>query len=245
MKEAGAHSFSEIMTQHESWQDAIAAAEAQAGAARNLADRYSSGPWLFVACGSPYFLARSAVALATEWLGRPAMAAPASELLLYPETVLLPDDRPLMIALSRSGETSETIGAARRILARGGGLLGIGCDADTTLMRMAEVVLELPAGREQSVAQTRSFSGMFLATLGMIAHISQRPAAADLRAALRRLPELSPSFVERARSEIGPFAAAEAIQRVFFLGSGVRYGLACEASIKMKEMSLTVASTLR
>ena len=241
MAELGVHSFGEIMNQHESWRDAVVSATEQAESARALLERYAGQPLLFVACGSPYFLARSAVALAMEWLGRPAAAVPASELLLYPETVLAQDDGPIMVALSRSGETSETIGAARLIKARGGVLLAIGCDAATTLMRMAECVVEIPAGRERSVAQTRSFAGMFLALQTLVAHVSERSTAAELRTALHRLPDIGERFVARARSEIGRFAVDSAIERIFFLGSGVRYGLACEASIKMKEMALTNA----
>ena len=229
------------MSQHESWRDAVAGAMAQAEQARAVFGRLAGQPLLFVACGSPYFLGRSAVSLAVEWLQQPARAVPASELLLYPETVLRPGDQPLMVALSRSGETSETIGAARLVKARGGAVVGIGCDARTTLMRMAECVVEIPAGREQSVAQTRSFSGMFLAVQTLLALLSPRDGAAALRAALQRLPALGEAFAARASSEVGTVAAGDGIERVFFLGSGVRYGLACEASLKMKEMSLTNA----
>src|SRR4051794_17251542 len=239
MHTPGSDSFAEIMSQHESWRDAIQSAAAQADTARALFGRYADDPLLFVACGSPYFLARSAAALTMEWLARPAQAVPASQLLLYPEKVLAPDDRPLMIALSRSGETSETIRAATLIQGRGGALLGIGCDAQTTLMRMAECVIELPAGRERSVAQTRSFAGMFVAVVALMAHLAETPAAVALRAELERLPQLGEGFVERARAEIGQFAVDPTIERIFFLGSGVRYGLACEATMKTKEMSLT------
>ena len=241
MDELARHSFAEIMSQHESWQDAITNALARAGEARELLERFADEPLLFVACGSPYFLGRSAVALAQQWLGRSSSAVPASELLLYPETVLTPHDRPLMVALSRSGETSETIGCARYVQAHGGALLMIGCDAGSTLARMAQCMVEIPAGREQSVAQTRSFAGMFVALQTLVAHLSQQPGAQEFQAALERLPALGQQFVARARSEIGRFAAGPEIERIFFLGSGVRYGLACEASLKMKEMSLTNA----
>jgi glucosamine--fructose-6-phosphate aminotransferase (isomerizing) len=162
-------------------------------------------------------------------------------LLLYPETVLAAGTHPLMIAFSRSGETSEMIGAARLILGRQGSLLGIGCDQQTTLMRLAECVIEIPAGRERSVAQTRSFSGMFLAAVALMAQLSKRDKGALLWSALEQLPRMGEAFVTRARAEIGRFAVDPAIERIFFLGSGVRYGLACEASLKMKEMSLTNA----
>lgn len=239
MDQLGAHSLAEILSQHESWQDAVAGAETHSATVRALLDQFASEPLLFVACGSPYFLARSAVALTMEWLGRQATAVPASELLLYPETVVAKGQRPLMIAISRSGETSETIGAARQIKARGGALIAIGCDASTTLMQMADCVIEIPAGRERSLAQTRSFSGMFLAVATLAAHLSQREAAAEFQAALHGLPRRGERFVARARAEIGGFAVDPEIDRIIFLGSGVRYGLACEAALKMKEMSLT------
>lgn len=239
MDQPGAHSLAEILSQHESWRDAVAGAEAQSARVRDLLDQFATEPLLYVACGSPYFLARSAVALTMEWLGRQAVAVPASDLLLYPDTVVAKGQRPLMIAISRSGETSETIGAARQIKARGGALIAIGCDASTTLMGMADCVIEIPAGRERSLAQTRSFSGMFLAIATLAAHLSQRGAAAEFQAALHGLPRRGERFVARARQEIGGFAVDPEIERIIFLGSGVRYGLACEAALKMKEMSLT------
>ena len=239
MDEKGTHSLAEILSQHESWQDAVTGAEAQSAAVHDLLEQFTAEPLLFVACGSPYFLARSAVTLTMEWLGRRAMAVPSSELLLHSDTVLAPGERPLMVALSRSGETSETIGAARFIKARGGQLIAIGCDAETTLMRMADCVIEIPAGRERSLAQTRSFSGMFLAVAMLAASISRRAPAAEFQTALQGLPRRGDRFVARARAELGHVAVDPQLERIIFLGSGVRYGLACEAALKMKEMSLT------
>lgn len=241
MAAPGAHSFAEIWSQHLSWREGIANGQARSAEVAALLERYAGQPLLFVACGSPYFLARAAVALTQEWLGRRAGALPASELLLYPETVLAPDDRPLMIAFSRSGETSETIGAARLVQARGGALLAITCDAETTLPRLAECVVEIPAGRERSVAQTRSFAGMLAAWLSLMAHLSSKPDAPAFRAGLERLPAIGERFVERAQAAVTGRGTDAAVQRVFFLGSGARYGLACEASLKMKEMALTNA----
>jgi len=241
MGEPGALSFAEIMTQYESWQDALEQTSAQVPAARILFNHFADEPLLFVGCGSPYFLARSASALAMEWLRRPAAAVPASDLLLYPETVLAEGHHPLMVAFSRSGETSEMIGAARLILGQQGGLLGIGCDRDTTLMRLADPVIEIQAGREHSVAQTRSFAGMFLAAVAVMTQLAKRDRGALLWNALEELPRMGEAYVARARAEVGRFATDPQVERIFFLGSGVRYGLACEASIKMKEMSLTNA----
>jgi glutamine---fructose-6-phosphate transaminase (isomerizing) len=241
MAEPGAHSLAEILSQHQSWHDALAGVAAQKEMAGTLLRRYADEPLLVVACGSPYFLGRSAVPLLLRWLGRRATAVPASELLLSPETVLRSQDRPLLITLSRSGETSETIGAARMAQARGGGVLAIGCDRETTLMRMADCAIEIPAGREQSLAQTRSFAGMFVAVLALAATLSDQDDADALQAELHRLPGLSEAYVARALSEVGQLATDPAIERVIYLGSGERYGLACEASLKMKEMSLTNA----
>jgi glucosamine--fructose-6-phosphate aminotransferase (isomerizing) len=80
---------------------------------------------------------------------------------------------------------------------------------------------------------------MFLAVATLAAHLSRRGTAAEFQAALRGLPRRGEHFVARARTEIGHVAVDPQIERIVFLGSGVRYGLACEASLKMKEMSLT------
>jgi glucosamine--fructose-6-phosphate aminotransferase (isomerizing) len=181
---------------------------------------------------------------------RACLAVPASELIFEPATAIVDDAAPLLILFSRSGETSEAIAAARAVQRRGGAALVVGCDASSSLMRLADLAVEVAGGREQSVVQTRSFAGMFVAAQAIVALAAEgrHNGKSILESNLARLVELGAAHLDRSHAavmgpgaSIGALAREQAIARVFVLASGTRYGLACEAALKFKEMSLTAA----
>ncbi|MBI4758103.1 MAG: SIS domain-containing protein [Chloroflexi bacterium] len=234
----GEHTCHEILTQGASWASALEGVRAKTEALGILLHRNIGRDLLFTACGSSYYLGLSVAALAQACLGVHARAVPASEMLLFPENMLAPGEPPLTIVASRSGETSEVIAVTRAMQARGAAVIAIGCDGTSTLLQLAQVGIEVNQGREVSIAQTRSFSGMFLATQALIALAAKDQA--QMRA-LEQLPEFADGYIHRAWSTVEAVIAEHQIDRFFFLGSGVRYGLANEAMLKMKEMSLTSA----
>ncbi len=77
---------------------------------------------------------------------------------------------------------------------------------------------------------------MWLASCALSAVLSQRQ---DLLDELEKVPELSHRIIETAQEKIQSLGGTNTVDRIYFLGSGLRYGLACEGSLKMKEMSLT------
>jgi glucosamine--fructose-6-phosphate aminotransferase (isomerizing) len=104
------------------------------------------------------------------------------------------------------------------------------------LAKIGILNLVFPSGAEQSVAQTRAFSTLYLATLGLTALWAGRP---DLLAALDRLPTAGRRVLEKYTSLAQSLGQRMEFDRFYILGSGPRYGLACELSLKMKEMSLS------
>jgi glutamine---fructose-6-phosphate transaminase (isomerizing) len=246
----GHHTLQEILSQPASWASALDAVRGRTAHIQALLCRFAGHPLLLSGCGSPYYLSLSAAAMMRAHARRPCLAAPASELLFHPATVIADGAAPLLIVFSRSGETSEAIAVARAVQRRGGAVLAVGCDTTTTLMRLADVSVEVAAGREQSVVQTRSFAGMFVAAQSIVALAAERQLDGEdaLAAGLTRLPEIGPAYIERIYAAVAESGAAiasligdPAITRVFVLGSGTCYGLACEAALKFKEMSLTDA----
>jgi len=107
------HTLGEILSQPASWASALEAVRAHADAIQALLGRFADRPLLLSGCGSPYYLSLSAAALMRAHARRACLAAPASELIFEPATVMADDDAPLLILFSRSGETSEVIAAAR------------------------------------------------------------------------------------------------------------------------------------
>ena len=83
------------------------------GALEHLAEIFSPrSPWLFVGCGSSYYLSRLIAALWTKHFYIPATAVPASELLFAPEETLRRIGAEQIVLMSRSGETTEVLRAA-------------------------------------------------------------------------------------------------------------------------------------
>jgi glucosamine--fructose-6-phosphate aminotransferase (isomerizing) len=231
----GIHTRNEIWSQPAAWRAALAVhARAAAALAPLLAARYDQV--IFTGCGSTYYLALAAAALFQEQTGRRARAAPAGELLLHPATVLT-DGRTLLVAVSRSGATTETVRATERFRqdARGP-VIAITNYGDQPLAGLADVALVIEQGQETSVAQTRSFASLYVAATALTMQAAGRD---DLAAAMDALPDLGAALLERCAAPARALGENLALDRFYFLGSGTRYGLACEVSLKMKEMTLT------
>lgn len=234
MDQRGRHTLSEILSQPAVWSDALAQVEAQADA---LATFWREGGFeqiLFTGCGSTYYLSQFAATLTQQLTGVPCRAYPGSELALFPATGFIPTGKTLLVAVSRSGETSETIAAVKVFKDHlPGKSLAVTCYSESTLAELSDVAVAIDSAREESIAQTRSFSSMALALQAMAALFAGQ--SQDLTAL--------PALAERLLREYGPLAKtlgqADYLDRFFFLGSDALYSLACEAMLKMKEMSLS------
>jgi glucosamine--fructose-6-phosphate aminotransferase (isomerizing) len=225
------HTLTEIQSQPGVWQAALT--HARAADLPNAAD-YDHV--IFTGCGSTYYLSLSAAALYQSLTGRPASATPGGELLLNPQ-ITLTDGRTLLVAISRSGTTSETVKAVERFKEQGRGDVAVITNYETSLSEIADVAIVIPEGQEESVAQTRSFASMFVAATAFSLRMAGETNG--LLSAMDALPEAG----ERLLRKYGPLAREIGenldLDRFYFLGSGIRYGLASEVNLKMKEMTLT------
>jgi glucosamine--fructose-6-phosphate aminotransferase (isomerizing) len=222
--------YAEIKSQTDAWAQALDITRALA-----LPDAKNYEMVIFTGCGSTYFLSLSASALYQELTGRAARAIPAGEMLLNSQTVLT-NQKSLLVAISRSGTTTETVKAVEKFKKEKHGDVIVISNYDEVLSRLADVNIVIDKGQEESVAQTRSFASMYVAAVAMCARMA---ACEDLVNAMSALPEAGQRLMrdfEPAAREIGEDLNFD---RFYFLGSGIRYGLACEANLKMKEMTLT------
>lgn len=230
----GHYTYTEIESQTTAWQNALDVSRAQAPALKALAEKYDRV--IFTGCGSTYYLSLAGAALYQSLSGVSARAVPGSELLFNTATVLERGARYLLVAVSRSGTTTETIKAVEKFRREGRGEVVVISNYDTTLSRLADLNLVIPAGQEQSVAQTRSFASMYVATCAVCAIAAGRPELLDAMSGLPQVGQRLLAQYDGLAREIGENLA---IDRFYFLGSGIRYGLACEVNLKMKEMTLT------
>lgn len=231
------HTRNEILSQPEAWSAALDVMREQASALRDFFQAHHFDSILFTGCGSTYYLALASAALCQGLTGVASRGLPASEIWLYPRSSYLNSYKTLLVAVSRSGETTETLRACQAFRARGhGDVLTLSCYPGRALTELGAVNLVFPSGQEESVAQTRAFSTLYLATLALAAIWADR---ADLFDELSRLPAACQSLISNHQSLPQTLGHDSTLDRFYFLGSGPRYGLACELSLKMKEMSLS------
>jgi glucosamine--fructose-6-phosphate aminotransferase (isomerizing) len=231
------HTWQEILSQSQVWQSTLDGFAAAKPALEAFLERSDFDQVTGVGCGSTYYLAQCATSTLTHWTRTPARAFPSSEVWLFPNTI--PRGRPLLLAVSRSGTTTETLRALERFReAAGGPVLTITCYPESPLAQHADFTLVTPHAQERSIAQTRSFTSMLLLTQALSAVIKQDGAMLEH---LGRLPTLLSDLTERLGDLPRHLGADLTIERIFFLGAGPLYGLANEAMLKTKEMSLSYA----
>ena len=233
MQPTNYHTYNEIRTQTEAWAQALAVVRAS--------DSPKAGDYdqvIFIGCGSTYYLSLAAAALYTQLTGRPAQAISGGELLLNPQMVAAQTGslRYLLIAISRSGTTTETIKAVEKFKAEKRGDVLVISNYDEVLSRLADVNIVIDKGQEQSIAQTRSFASMYVAATAMCAKMAGR---GDLVSAMAELPRIGNWVIGNYEEWAKRIGENLSFDRFYFLGSGIRYGLACEVNLKMKEMTLT------
>jgi glutamine---fructose-6-phosphate transaminase (isomerizing) len=193
-------------------------------------------------CGTAYnagLMGRFAI---EQWARIPTEADIASE---WQSRDPLVDDRTLVVAVSQSGETADTLAALRLARARGARTLAVTNMAGSQITRDADEVLFTRAGLEVGVAATKTFttqaSVLFLLalTLGRARGTLDDPTIGGITNELRRLPGLIESFLASAHpvDEI----AERHLDRPFFLYLGRHLGLpvCLEGALKLKEISYT------
>ena len=183
---------------------------------------------IFTGCGSTYYLSLAAARLYQELTGRTARAAPGGELLLNSQTFLT-DQRTLLVAISRSGTTTETIRGVEKFKQEKRGDVVVISNYDEVLSQLADVNISISKGQEESVAQTRSFASMYVAATVFNARMAGKIALLEYLDGLPIVGERLIQDFEPAARQIGENLDFD---RFYFLGSGVRYGLACEVSLK-------------
>ncbi len=192
-----------------------------------------------VACGTAFHAALAGKYILEEVAGIPASAELASEYRYSPA----PNDKPLMVLVSQSGETADTIGAAREARRRGCKTLAITNYMGCSLSREVDEVLYTRAGLEIGVAATKTFAAQLLVLyilslrLGIHSGRITIDQARKATAELRTLPRAVQSVLDSA-SEVEALAREYAQSRdMFFLGRNVNYPIALEGALKMKEIS--------
>jgi glucosamine--fructose-6-phosphate aminotransferase (isomerizing) len=152
-------------------------------------------------------------------------------------------DAALTVAISQSGETADTLAAARLAQERGSRMLALTNVVGSTLSREADDVLYTRAGPEISVASTKAYLAMLIGQYLLALRIGQARGVVDAELTkrvvhgLHQLPAQAEEILEH---ETRIAAAAEELvgaEDIYFIGRGLDYAVATEGSLKLKEIS--------
>jgi glucosamine--fructose-6-phosphate aminotransferase (isomerizing) len=193
-----------------------------------------------IACGTAYYASLVGAALFEKWLGIPARATVASEFRYSPPPL---DQRTLVIAVTQSGETADTIAAARLARERRSSVIAVTNTVGSAITRESDASVFLQAGPEVAVAATKTFVAQIATLVILAADVARRlgrHGAEEQQAlveALRALPDQAERAIELA-------SATEAIARKYsaaagfmYIGRAFGYPAALEGALKIKEIS--------
>jgi glutamine---fructose-6-phosphate transaminase (isomerizing) len=232
---ADSHTWNEIQSQPTVWRSVITEISESSLIGTILEESTSRREWIFIGCGTSFYLAECAATSWTLLTGLPTRAIPASEVLLYPKLLQAEGGHIQAVVISRSGHTSEAVRAAKvlrdnlRIPT-----MGITCAQSSELEGACDRTLVLPAADEQSTVMSRSFTSMLLAlqVLG-----ARRAGTKQFIGDLSAMSEVLESSMQSVVAKIEEFAAKHTFADYIFLGQGPFHGIAREAALKVMEMS--------
>ena len=196
--------------------------------------------WI-TACGTAYHAGLVGREIFQRVLRLPTMVEYAHEM-RYADPMVKPGD--LTIAISQSGETADTLAAARLAAERGTRMLALTNVVGSTLSRYADDVLYTRAGPEISVASTKAYLAMLIGQYLLALRLGLARGSIDRATRRPRSLAAWPTCLRRSRRPsrtTEPIVeAAEAIvdaDDIYFIGRGLDYAVAMEGSLKLKEIS--------
>ncbi len=227
--------WKEILSQGQIWQMVLQEISQSASVEKILATRATRKEWIFVGCGSSFYLAEAAANSWTLLTGHRARALPASEVLLFPQLLKCNGEEAQAVVISRSGKTSETVRAAKALSGElGVPTIGLTCAESSELEQMCDSTIVLRTADEKSMVMTRSFTSMLLSLQILAARW-----AGDSQF-VRDLQRMAENFAPRIHSlaeATEAFVEKHSFADYVFLGQGPFHAIASEASLKVMEMS--------
>ena len=194
-----------------------------------------------VACGSAYHVGMAAQYVIEDLARIPVRVELASEF-RYRNPILDPNG--LVIIVSQSGETADSLAALREAKQNGIRTLGIVNVVGSSIAREADNVFYTLAGPEISVATTKAYSTQLIASYTLAVQFARvreqitEEKYQQLITELKALPDKITKIIEDDKERIQWFAAKQANAKdAFFIGRGIDYAISMEGSLKMKEVS--------
>jgi glucosamine--fructose-6-phosphate aminotransferase (isomerizing) len=193
-----------------------------------------------VGCGTASYAAHVAAYLIQDWVGVSATMQVGSEMRYSPPPI---DSRTLVIGVSQSGETADTLAPLKMAEELGATVIVITNVVGSAITREADAVCYLQAGPEIAVASTKAFVTQVLVLQMIALHLARvRGTMRDrqLRTfgqALRELPRLAAETLKLGPQIKKLAQRYEGVRDFIFIGRGVGFPIAMEGALKLKELS--------
>jgi len=192
---------------------------------------------IIAACGTSWHSALIGKNFIEKYTGLPTEVDYASEF-RYRQSII--DREVLMIVISQSGETADTLAALRKAKMAGAQTLGVINVVGSTIAREVDSGIYLHAGPEIGVASTKAFIGQVTALLLLALYIRQQggqPINKTLLNKINALPEQIELVAAQADVLIKIASAYLQSRNFLYLGRGINYPVALEGALKLKEIS--------
>lgn len=189
----------------------------------------SAGTVVVTGCGTSYYLAQS-LACVCNAHGQRAIAVPGAEWARRPDSYLADPRDILVLGLSRSGTTTETVQAMQTSSTRGWPSFALSCVEGAEIILAADRGLYVPTDPREGIVMSVSASLMLLAGLRLMGIAVPGEVIATARQAL-------------ADMALGAAAVIRGRHHFVYLGAGANYGLATEGCLKLQEMSITYSQS--
>jgi glucosamine--fructose-6-phosphate aminotransferase (isomerizing) len=195
-----------------------------------------------VACGTAHYASDVGAYLFQQWTGLPAVSVIGSEMRYAPPPIT---DRTIVISVSQSGETADTIAPTRLAREHGATVIVVTNVVGSALTRDGDATVYLQAGPEIGVASTKAFATQVLVLQMVALHLAGLRGTlspAQLIAyghGLRALPRAAVAALDCAPQvrDIAARWASLNVQDVMYIGRGVGFPIAMEGALKLKELS--------
>jgi glucosamine--fructose-6-phosphate aminotransferase (isomerizing) len=194
---------------------------------------------IFTACGTSWHSALVGEYIIEQLAGIPVEVEYASEF-RYRNPVITPDD--VVVAISQSGETADTLAAIREARMKGATVLGLVNVVGSSIARETDAGIYLHAGPEIGVASTKAFTSQLAAIMLLAIHLGRTRRMAqregmEIAQALERLPEQIHYILDHAESVRKIAEEYKDARNFLYLGRGVNFPVALEGALKLKEIS--------
>lgn len=194
---------------------------------------------IITACGTSWHSALVGEYLIEQLAHIPVEVEYASEF-RYRNPIIYPDD--ILIGISQSGETADTLAALREAKQKGATILGIVNVVGSTIARETDAGVFIHAGPEIGVASTKAFTSqvgvlvMLAIYIGRMIHLSQREAKV-IAQELEKIPQKIQQILDNADKIKEIALQYKDAQNFLYLGRGLNFPVALEGALKLKEIS--------